>query len=127
VRRRREIAARYHEALRGVPGLVLPAEPEGFRSSYHLYPVWIDEARLGKSRRTVFEAFRELGLGVQVHYIPVHFQPFYRKRHGNMYEGQLPEAERFYRGEISIPMFPQLEDQEIARVIECVRRVVSIG
>jgi perosamine synthetase len=123
VERRRRIAALYREGLTGVAGVVLPAEPDGFESSYHLYPVWFDETVTGKSRRQIFAELQAARLGVQVHYIPVHHQPLYRHRFG-MAPGQFPESDRFYAGEISIPMYPKLTDDDVRRVIETVRRVV---
>jgi dTDP-4-amino-4,6-dideoxygalactose transaminase len=123
VARRREIAAEYREGFAGVEGIVTPAEPDGFESSYHLYPLWFDEALIGRTRREIFESLREAGLGVQVHYIPAHLQPFYRQRFGTG-PGQFPEAERFYRGEISIPMYPQLTGDDVKRVIETVTTAV---
>ncbi len=124
VARRRAIAELYRAGFAGVPGIVTPVEPEGLRSSYHLYPLWFDEALLGRSRRTIFEALQERGLGVQVHYVPVHLQPFYRRRL-QLRPGQLAEAERFYHGAISIPMYPKLDDADVARVVRTVREVVA--
>jgi len=124
VERRREIAARYDRAFADLSTVVTPPEPPGFRSSYHLYPLWLDEQRLGRSRRAVFEALQERGIGVQVHYIPVHLHPFYKDRFGTR-PGQFPEAERFYRGEISIPMYPALNDSEVSHVIDEIRTAVE--
>jgi dTDP-4-amino-4,6-dideoxygalactose transaminase len=119
VARRREIAAAYREGLGGLPGVVLPAEPPGFESSYHLFPVWFE----GERRAEIFARLQAAGLGVQVHYVPVHLHPYYRRKFGTK-PGDFPEAERFYRGEISIPMFPKLTAAEIARVIDAVRAAV---
>ena len=121
--RRREVAARYGEALGGIDGLVLPAVPEGSEHAFHLYAVRVDEERLKRRRRAIFEALRGAGLGVQVHYLPIHLQPYYRERFAT-HPGQFPEAERFYRREISLPMFPGMSDADVARVVEAVRAAV---
>jgi dTDP-4-amino-4,6-dideoxygalactose transaminase len=74
---RRALAARYAELLRNLP-VVLPFQHHDSESSYHLYPIRIDPARVAKSKRSLFEGMRAAGIGVNLHYIPVHTQPFYR-------------------------------------------------
>ncbi len=124
--RRRELAARYDRELADVRGVVAPATPEGARSAYHLYPIWIDEQACGLSRRQVFEALMARNIAVQVHYVPIHLFSYYRERFGTA-PGQYPEAERFYSGEISLPMFPQMTDAELARVVGALREIVGSG
>ena len=123
VERRRAIAARYHQAFADLRGVTLPIEPGHLRHAWHLYPLWLDEERLGRGRREVFEAMRARGLGVQVHYIPVHLHPYYRRRFGTR-PGEFPEAERYYRGAISIPLYPRLADDEVEHVVSVVRDVL---
>mgnify|MGYP005855092523 CR=1 FL=1 len=102
VARRREIAARYYEGLAGVPHLALPASDlhPGVRGSYsathafHLFPIRIDFAALGKTRSVVMNELRARGVGTQVHYIPVNLQPDYRDVLGTK-PGQQPGAEFF--------------------------------
>jgi UDP-4-amino-4,6-dideoxy-N-acetyl-beta-L-altrosamine transaminase len=124
VQRRREIAERYHRLLGDIQGLILPRDNEYSRSSYHLFPIWIDEQQVGRSRRAVFEALQAREIGVQVHYVPLHLFPFYREQFGTA-RGQFPEAERFYAGELSLPMFPRLTDAEIERVSRAVRESLT--
>jgi dTDP-4-amino-4,6-dideoxygalactose transaminase len=97
---------------------VLPTEPAGFESSYHLYPVWFE-----RNRGEIFARLQAAGIGVQVHYVPVHLHPYYRRTFGTK-PGDFPEVERFYGGEISIPMFPKMTASEVARVIDAVRAAV---
>lgn len=122
--RRRELAARYDRLLAGLD-LVRPWQhPDGL-SSYHLYPVWIDPGpreagQGGDRRRRVYDHLRANGIGVQVHYIPVHLQPYYRRL--GFKPGDFPNAERYYAGALSLPLFPALTDAEqdtvIARLAE---------
>ena len=121
IKRRNEIALRYDEAFSGHEDIVIPPKPDypDSRHAYHLYPVRIK----GKNRRKIFEALRKKGIWVQVHYIPVPAQPYYRKKFG--YEnGAFPDAEKFYEEEISIPMYPKILDEQIEYVINSLKEVL---
>jgi UDP-4-amino-4,6-dideoxy-N-acetyl-beta-L-altrosamine transaminase len=120
--RRREIAIRYDAGLSDLPVTRPWQDPEGV-SAYHLYPVVLDVARFQGGRRSVFEALRARGIGVQVHYIPVHTQPYYR--HLGFQRGDFPAAEQYYAGTISLPIFPALTCVEQTRVIEILADVCS--
>jgi dTDP-4-amino-4,6-dideoxygalactose transaminase len=111
-RRRAEITARYREALAGVDGLRLPAQRDDVSPAWHLFPVRILEGR----RREVFEKMRASGIGVQVNYIPVYWHPVYADL--GYQRGLCPRAEAFYAEELSLPLFPDLGDDEVDRVIE---------
>jgi perosamine synthetase len=80
--------------------------------------------RLATGRRQVFEALRAEGIGVQVHYIPIHLQPLYRDRHG-LKPGDFPAAEAFYAGAISIPLFPRMSDDDARDVVTALRKVLD--
>lgn len=109
IERRNLIARRYDEALAGLEWLrTPPPAPPGARHAYHLYPVLVKE---GVSRREVFDYLRSNSIGVQVHYIPVHLHPYYRRRF-NHRPGDYPAAEDFYAREISLPMYPDLTAEE---------------
>jgi dTDP-4-amino-4,6-dideoxygalactose transaminase len=117
VARRRFIAGHYREAFGANPFFDLPPEREGYESSYHLYPIRIKEPFV-PLRRAVFDELRARGIGAQVHYIPVHLQPYYR---GLGFEpGLCPAAEGFYSREISLPMFPALRDSDLKKVVRIV-------
>lgn len=124
VARRRALAALYDVALAGLDELLtLPPEPEGYWSAYHLYAVQLRLERLRGGRRAVYDALRAAGIGVQVHYLPVHLQPYYRDRLG--YEaGDFPAAEAYYEGTLSLPMYPQLSDADAARVAATLRQTI---
>ena len=95
VARRRQIAQRYHELLADVPHVRTPFEASWATSSYHLYVVQIDFVGAGLSRKELFDRFRRVGIGLQVHYIPVHLQPYYRQNLGTA-PGDCPVAEAYY-------------------------------
>ncbi len=120
IRSRREIANTYNQEFRGNPYFHLPPEREYVQSSYHLYPIRLKE-KLIPEKRKVFNRLREEKLGVQTHYIPVYRQPYYlEKGFGN---NQKPNAEAFYRSEISIPMYHALTKEDQEDVISRIRSV----
>jgi UDP-4-amino-4,6-dideoxy-N-acetyl-beta-L-altrosamine transaminase len=122
ISRRRQIASTYDERLAGLP-LILPFQHPDTESAFHLYVVQIDSDSTPISRRTVFERLRNAGIGVNVHYIPVHTQPYYRCRGFRL--GQYPEAEKYYSRAISIPMYAALETSAIDRVTAALREALS--
>jgi dTDP-4-amino-4,6-dideoxygalactose transaminase len=121
IARRRRLVAQYREELEGVAGLVLPPVEKDVRSSWHLFPVRIDHPRVG--RRQVFDALRADGIRAQVHYIPVHLQPYYRERFG-FAPGRFPAAEAFYDQELSLPLFATMTADDVVRVTGALRRVL---
>lgn len=122
--RRREIARAYDAALTGIPHLrsLQAGDDARRRSAHHLYIVDIDFVALGKSRRVVMGELRQRGIGTQVHYIPLYRQPMHRTL-GQ--PGQFPHAERYYSGCLSIPLYPSLTDEDVARVVTAMREVIA--
>lgn len=121
VRRRTELADRYDALLHGLPVTSAPRRA-GARSAWHLYVVQLAEA-LESRRRTVFESMRAAGIGVNVHYIPVHLQPYYRDRGFRV--GDFPAAERYYRRAITLPLHPLLTEAEQDTVVAALREAVD--
>jgi UDP-4-amino-4,6-dideoxy-N-acetyl-beta-L-altrosamine transaminase len=121
VERRRELAARYHSLLAGLP-LQLPAPQAEAESAWHLYVVRLQTGRIGKSHREVFEALREAGIGVNLHYIPVHLQPYYRAL--GFAPGDFPEAERYYGQALTLPLYPAMSEAEQDIVIRQLQQLV---
>lgn len=113
--RRRAIAARYLDQLADVDALTLPAVRPDVEPGWHLFVVRVPDAA---RRRPFFDRLRQLGLGVQVHYIPVHHHPYYRRL--GFVPGTCPIAEDFSARAISLPIFPQMSDDEVDRVISAV-------
>jgi UDP-4-amino-4,6-dideoxy-N-acetyl-beta-L-altrosamine transaminase len=118
IARRRSIASRYRAAFGSLPCLRLQREPESFESSYHLMILQVEQ------RRTIFKRLRARGLGVQVHYIPVHLQPYYQERFG-WRAGDLPRAEAYYQKAISLPLYPALTDEQVSSVIAAVKETAE--
>lgn len=116
--RRSQIVARYNQALHDLPWLATPAEDAD--ACFHLYAVQIDFARLGKTRAEVMQQLRAQGVGSQVHYIPVHLQPWYRDHFGCQ-PGDYPHAEHFYQQALSLPLYPAMSDADVETVIAAVR------
>jgi len=121
--RRREIAAAYTEAFAQTDSLIAPKQRGEAESSWHLYVLGFDMQRFRVDRRTLFEALRAENIGVNVHYIPVHLQPYYRSL--GYAKGLCPNAERMYERIISLPLFPKMSDRDVNDVIEAVKKVVA--
>lgn len=110
IERRNEIAARYRTELADLPVQVPPAAPPGWRHGYHLFAIRVDD------RRRVFDGLQAAGIGVQVHYVPLHRQPVYADL--GFTPEDLPEAERAYQQLLSLPMHPGLTDDDQTRVVD---------
>ncbi|MDD4138176.1 MAG: UDP-4-amino-4,6-dideoxy-N-acetyl-beta-L-altrosamine transaminase [Methanoregula sp.] len=124
VLRRQEIARQYTEAFRDIPGVKPLAVRKEVSHAYHLYVVRFDPAELHNADRTfIFQALRAEGIGVNVHYIPVHLHPYYRD-HFRTSAGQCPVAEKAYTQIVSLPMFPRMSDGDTGDVIKAVDKVV---
>lgn len=126
ISRRGELAARYSEAFSGSNLLTTPMVKADRKSAWHLYAVKLHLDALAWSRGRVFETLRERGLGVQVHYIPLHLQPYYRDRYGYK-RGDFPNAEAYYDSALSIPLFPSMSDQDADDVIAIVSDVLNLA
>ncbi|VVO91247.1 UDP-4-amino-4-deoxy-L-arabinose--oxoglutarate aminotransferase [Pseudomonas fluorescens] len=118
IARRRELVARYERLLAYLP-LTLPGAQAEAESAWHLYVVRLHTDRIKLSHRQVFEGLRTAGVGVNLHYIPVHLQPYYRDL--GFAEGDFPQAERYYAEAISLPMFPLLSDEQQDYVVAQLR------
>jgi UDP-4-amino-4,6-dideoxy-N-acetyl-beta-L-altrosamine transaminase len=111
--RRRDLADLYRGHLAGLGGVYQPPALEGH--AYHLFPIRV----IPKLRSSLFAHLALHGIRLQVHYLPVPLHPYYKKRFGYK-EGDFPEAERFYRSAISLPLFPLMEDADVERVVSCI-------
>lgn len=125
VARRAALVAAYREALSTLAPVVRPiplAHPKTARISWHLMVVHLDFAALGIDRAAVMHRLRDMGIGTQVHYLPVHRQPYYRQRYGL---ADLPGADAYYATCLSLPLFVDMQDGDVARVVDGLRRIVE--
>jgi len=124
VLRRREIALRYDAAFADLP-IITPWQEEESYSSYHLYPIRIREIGLEKKQQKMFATMMENGVGPNLHYIPVHRQPYYEKL--NFKAGDFPEAEKFHREVMSIPIHSSLSIKDQDSVISVLDHLGDLG
>lgn len=122
--KRNAIAKKYGELLAGAP-LILPKIRENAYHAFHLYAVQFDFKKAGLSKKQFFENMKRDGVLLQVHYIPVHLQPYYRKRFGYK-KGDFPIAESFYENEFSIPMYPALNDSDLIRIVGILKKNLGL-
>jgi perosamine synthetase len=122
--RRREIASQYTEAFQNIPHVIPPTIRSAVNPAWHLYAIRLDVARLRACRSEIFSALRAEGLGVNVHYIPVHLHQYYRERFGYQ-GGEYPVAEGVYQQLISLPMFHSMKQQDIEDVVDAVKKVTA--
>ncbi|MBF0353728.1 MAG: UDP-4-amino-4,6-dideoxy-N-acetyl-beta-L-altrosamine transaminase [Alphaproteobacteria bacterium] len=124
LKRRQEIAKRYTEAFSASPLLITPHQENDRQSAWHLYMLRLRLDQMKKNRRQVFDALRARGIGVHVHYIPLHLLPYYRERFGYK-RNDFPVAEAYYGSALTIPLFPSMQDKDVERVVEAVLEVVE--
>ena len=122
IARRREIAAAYDAAFADLP-VKTPWQHPDTDSAWHLYVIRVDQQRTPRSHRAIFDALREAGIGVNLHYIPVYRQPYYREL--GFGQGHCPNAEAYYAEAISLPIYPDLTDDEQNEVVAAVVRAVT--
>lgn len=122
IARRRQLAHQYQTQLAELP-LILPNFDMLAHSAWHLYVVQLDTEKTSLSRRTVFDALRAANIGVNVHYIPVYWQPYYRQL--GFERGLCPNAENYYQRAISIPMYSGLSDEDQSKVVNRLATILS--
>jgi UDP-4-amino-4,6-dideoxy-N-acetyl-beta-L-altrosamine transaminase len=122
VERRRALAERYDELLRPLAPHVRPVGRVGHCTpAWHLYAVRVDFNAIGVERAQFMRRLRQKGVGSQVHYLPVHMQPYYRRRYGDL---SLPGAEGYYARALSLPLFVGMADEDVDRVVDAVGEIL---
>lgn len=122
LKRRRELATNYFHALEGLP-LQLPWQHAETLSAWHLYAVCLKLPKIKKTRLEVYEELHRANVGVQIHYIPVHRQPYYSQFGFKV--GDFPNAEKYYEATLSLPLFPAMTDEEQNYVIKTLKEILS--
>lgn len=121
--RRQEIAKKYNEAFAEVKGINPLATKADVHHAYHLYVIRVNRNETGIDRGTLFHELRSRGIGVNVHYLPVHLHPFYQSKYGTG-QGICPMAEKAYEEIISLPMYPTMKNEDVAHVIEAIYNII---
>ena len=125
-RQRRKIVNLYNAAFQGLAHVQSPFESEDCDSNFHLYVLLIEFAKAGMDRPRFIIELKKRGIQTQVHYIPVHTQPFYQKHFGTKWD-DCPKAEHYYQKCLSIPLFPAMSDRDAQRVIGEIRQLTGEG
>ena len=121
VARRRELAARYDALLQELP-LVTPHVMEGANPSWHIYVVRVAFGQISKTKQQLFEAMKEQGIMLNLHYIPVHRQPYYEKL--GFRQGDFLQSEKYYEEAFTLPLYYDLTNDEQERIIDALRSVL---
>ena len=124
VARRRELAARYNALLHDLP-FVTPYVMEGANPSWHIYVVRMIPDRIGKTKQQIFEEMKEQGIVLNLHYIPVHRQPYYEKL--GFRQGDFPESEKYYEEAFTLPLYYDLTDDEQDRIVGALKQALGIS
>lgn len=124
VRERNVLAANYDRALAELPVVTPWQHPDSY-SGRHLYVVRLQCDQLAITHRQVFDSLLEQGIGVNLHYIPVHTQPYYLKLASHT--GSFPEAERYYAEAISLPLYPTMTEEQQGEVVTALKRTLSLA
>ncbi len=122
-KRRRDISAKYDESFKELPEIILQKEIPESDTCRHLYMIRLNEERLKCNRRQFYDALAEEGVQCQIHYVPVYWFPYYQ--HKGYKKGLCPNAERIYKGILSLPLYPRMSDQDVDDVIHAVKKVVE--
>ncbi|AAZ18513.1 putative DegT/DnrJ/EryC1/StrS aminotransferase [Psychrobacter arcticus 273-4] len=121
VAKRHELAQRYDTLLKDLP-VTLPWQHKNSYSGLHLYVIRLQLDKIKKTHLEVFEGMREAGILVNLHYIPVHMQPYYQSM--GFKAGQFPQAEQYYKEAISIPMFPTMTNQQQEKIVNTLQQLL---
>jgi len=119
IKRRREIVHKYNKSFKNIDWLTTPYEKPNVYSAFHLYVPKFDFNKLGKSRKQVMKELKSKKIGTQVHYIPVHTQPYYKDKFGYKW-GNFPIAEDYYQHALSIPLYPKMSNNNADYVIKSI-------
>lgn len=122
VARRRYLVKRYNEKLKNLP-LRTPYQDEATNPSWHIYIIRVDFTKVKLSKKEIFARMRDRGIVLNLHYIPVHTQPYYQKL--GFQKGDFPVSEKYYEEAITLPLYYDLTDEQQDEVIEALKEVLT--
>lgn len=123
IKRRREIVNIYNNAFKSLNEIKTPIEADFSNSGWHIYVIKIKTEMLKVGRKEIFDALQAEGIGVNVHYLPVYLHPYYKNI--GYSKGICPNSEEFYYNMITLPLFPEMKDNDVNDVIEAVNKVIN--
>lgn len=125
INKRRYIAKTYNKLLKEIPNIVLPKEEKNFYHSFHLYPIMIDFKKLKINKKQFFKKMMNYGISLQVHYIPIYHQPYYKRKY-RFNPKNFPISENFYSQAVSLPIFYSLKKKDQVQVIDILKTILGI-
>jgi len=124
IKRRQKLALQYDKRLSQFERFITPLVSNNFKHAYHLYALQVRFEQIKIDKRDLFQKMLEKGIQLQVHYLPVHLNSYYRKKYGFKH-GDYPNSEKFYNREISLPIYPELSDNELDYVTNSLVNITS--
>lgn len=121
--KRRKLIKIYNEELRNIDGIVIPYQLENTNSAWHLYVIKLELNKMKAGRREIFEELRKKDIGVNVHYIPVYYHPYYQNL--GYKKGLCPNAEKLYEGIITLPLYPMMSKDDIKYIVNSLKEIVD--
>jgi len=125
IQRRCEISQKYNEVFSVIKSFKIPKINRRIKHAYHLYPLQIDFDKLSMSKLDFFNKMKKSGINLQVHYIPIHLQPFYKNEYG-CNPGDYPISEDFYKKEVSLPIYPNLSNDDQDSIIKKIVKFANL-
>ena len=123
VSKRRYLAKRYNELLKNINGIQLPDQNEDTKSSWHLYVVRVDFSKISKTKNQIFAEMKEKGICLNLHYIPVHTQPYYENL--GFKGGDFPNSEKYYEEAFTLPLYYSLTDEQQDHIVKSLVEVLQ--
>ena len=126
VSQRRKIAGTYEDYFSNIVNIKTPSQGVNIAHAFHLYPLQINFKSTKIDKKTLFKKLFKNKINLQVHYIPIHLQPYYRNKYG-FNKGDFPNAEKFYEQEISLPIYPKLNRNNQIHIISTIKKLLDIN
>jgi dTDP-4-amino-4,6-dideoxygalactose transaminase len=123
-KRREEIVDKYNKSFNGISQITTPTAKSYTKHAWHLYPIQINEDLLTIGRNEFIEALKAENIGTSVHFIPLHIHPYYKEKY-DFKSTDFPNAFSLYNNEISLPIYPKMEDKDVEDVIFAVEKIID--